>query len=128
MQAYANRYENLPEGEEDIRKSGLQKVLTRRLSSNEQDPGIPNMFLHRAWVFLLYQSPTPSPPPAWIMCSGLQVAQGLAPDAASQLPSTCALHLLTTNPLRMAEKDLPLPLTHDCNLHPKLGLSPQRRG
>lgn len=45
MQAYANRYENLPEGEEDIRKSGLQRVLTMRLSSNEQDPGIPKYVL-----------------------------------------------------------------------------------
>lgn len=91
--------------------------------------GSPNMFLHRAWVFLLYQSPTPSPPSAWIMWHGLQVTQGLGPEhsmAQMQQPTGPSFPLfLTTIPLRMAGKDLPLRIPHDCNLHPKLGLSPK---
>ena len=42
-------------GEEDMCKSGLQKVLTVRVSVlATKNQGSPNIFVHRVWVFLPY--------------------------------------------------------------------------
>lgn len=124
-------------------KSGFQKVMTARVSVlANKNQGSPNISLHRAWVCLLYQSPnsvTPSPPTSCGLTPGhsgagaehgmAQMEPPIGPNLLLLFPGCTANCPPAPNHcvcLWMAGKGLQLPISCDCSVHPKLGLSPSK--